>query len=99
MRSPGAPSGRGLLASPLVWLSDALWRRMHWWIAAMAILYALSGITIIKPGEVGLTLRWGERLEGLHEPGLMFALPRPIDEVVRVDVKHVSELRIDTLVS
>jgi membrane protease subunit HflK len=99
MRSQGAPSELGRLASPLVWLFDALWRRMHWWIAAMAILYALSGITIIKPGEVGLTLRWGERLEGLHEPGLMFALPRPIDEVVRVDVKHVSELRIDTLVS
>ena len=99
MRQQGVPSEIGRLASPLARLFDALWQRMHWWIALMAILYAISGITIIKPGEVGLTLRWGERLEGVHEPGLMFALPRPIDEVVRVDVKHVSELRIETLVS
>jgi membrane protease subunit HflK len=98
-RRQGAPSELGRLASPVARLFDALWRRMHWWIAIMAVLYALSGITVIKPGEVGLTLRWGERLEGLHDPGLMFALPRPIDEVVRVDVKHVSELHIETLMS
>ncbi len=99
MRQQGAPSEIRRLASPLTRLFDALWLRMHWWIAVMAILYAVSGIAIIKPGEVGLTLRWGERLEGIHGPGLMFALPRPIDEVVHVDVKHVSELRIETLVS
>jgi membrane protease subunit HflK len=99
MRQQGAPSELGRLASPLARLFDALWQRMHWWIAVMAILYALSGITVIKPGEVGVTLRWGERLDGVHEPGLMFALPRPIDEVVRVDVKHVFELRIESLVS
>jgi membrane protease subunit HflK len=99
MRRRGPPSELGRLASPLAWLFDALWRRMHWWIALMAILYALSGITVIKPGEVGLTLRWGKRLAGLHDPGLMFALPRPIDEVVHVDVKHVSELDVATLVT
>jgi membrane protease subunit HflK len=99
VRRREAPSELGRLASPLARLADALWRRMHWWIAAMAILYALSGITVIKPGEVGVTLRWGERLAGIHEPGLMFALPRPIDEVVRVDVKHVWELHLETLVS
>jgi modulator of FtsH protease HflK len=99
MRQHGAPSEIRRLASPLARLFDALWLRMHWWIAVMMILYALSGITIIKPGEVGLTLRWGARVGGIHEPGVMFALPRPIDEVVHVDVKHVSELRIDTLVT
>ncbi len=99
MRQLGAPSEIARLASPLARLFDASWRRMHWWIALMAILYAASGITMIKSGEVGLTLRWGERLDGTHEPGLMFALPRPIDEVVRVDVKHVSELRIETLLN
>jgi membrane protease subunit HflK len=97
MRRRAAPSEFGRLASPLASLFDALWRRMHWWIAAMAILYALSGITVIKPGEVGITLRWGKRLAGVHDPGLMFALPRPIDEVVHVDVKHVSELDVATL--
>jgi membrane protease subunit HflK len=99
MRQQGAPSEIRRLASPLARLVDALWLRMHWWVVVMMILYALSGITIIKPGEVGLTLRWGARVEGIHEPGVMFAFPRPIDEVVHVDVKHVSELRIETLIT
>jgi membrane protease subunit HflK len=99
MRQQATPSELGRLASPLARVFDALWRRMHWWIAVMAVLYVLSGITVIKPGEVGITLRWGQRLDGVHQPGLMFALPRPIDEVVRVDVKHVSELRVQTLLS
>jgi membrane protease subunit HflK len=99
LRQQASPSELGRLAAPLARVFDALWRRMHWWIAVMAVLYVLSGITVIKPGEVGITLRWGHRLDGVHAPGLMFALPRPIDEVVRVDVKHVSELHIQTLLS
>jgi membrane protease subunit HflK len=68
----------------------------------MAILYALSGITIIKADEVAVILRWGRLLgdtPGLqqHGPGLLFALPRPIDEVVRVQVKHVWEVPVRTL--
>ncbi|HVV82179.1 MAG TPA: protease modulator HflK [Kofleriaceae bacterium] len=85
------------LARPLARLLDAAWRRMHWWIALMAILYLASGITIVKPGEVAIVLRWGRLVPGTHGPGLVFALPRPIDEVVRVDVKHVSELRVTAL--
>ena len=63
---------------------------------AMAVLYALSGITIVKPDEVAVILRWG-RLVGdtpalqEHGPGLLFAFPRPVDQVVRVQVKHVWE--------
>ena len=33
------------LVGPLARLLDAGWRRMHWWVAAMALLYAVSGIT------------------------------------------------------
>ncbi|HUI76664.1 MAG TPA: protease modulator HflK [Bryobacteraceae bacterium] len=83
-------------------LLDAAWQRMHWWIATMAVLYALSGITIIKPDEVAVIERWG-RLVGSspaaqeHGPGLLFALPRPVDRVVRVQVKHVSEVPVATL--
>ncbi len=100
MRRRLAPSEVGRLVAPLLALIDAAWRRMHWWIAVMAVLYAASGITIVKPDEVALVLRWG-RLVGTaaaleeHGPGLLFALPRPIDEVVRVKVKRVSELRVD----
>jgi membrane protease subunit HflK len=53
---------------------------------------------------VAVVLRWG-RLVGEtpalqeHGPGLLFAFPRPIDRVVRVPVKHVSELAVETLAS
>lgn len=68
----------------------------------MALLYALSGITIIKSDEVAVIQRWGRLLGDSpatqeHGPGLLFALPRPVDRVVRVQVKHVSEVPVGTL--
>src|SRR6202049_3329749 len=70
----------------------------------MGLLYAVSGITVVKPDEVAVILRWG-RLVGAtpalqeHGPGLLFSFPRPIDRVVRVQVKHVWEVPVKTLVS
>jgi membrane protease subunit HflK len=90
------------LVGPLARLLDAAWRRMHWWVAAMALLYAVSGITVIQPDEVAVVQRWG-RLVGEtaatqeHGPGLLFAFPRPIDQVVRVKTQHVWQLPIETL--
>jgi modulator of FtsH protease HflK len=102
MRNQGPPSEIGRLAAPLVGLLDGAWQRMHWWVATMAVLYALSGITIVKPDEVAVILRWG-RLVGdtpalqEHGPGLLFAYPRPVDFVVRVQVKRVQEVPVYTL--
>ena len=102
MRRAGPPSEVGRLATPLVRLLDAAWQRMHWWVAAMAVLYVLSGLTVVKPDEVAVILRWG-RLVGdtpalqEHGPGLLFAFPRPVDRVVRVPVKHVGEFTLSTL--
>lgn len=102
MRKKAAPSEIRRLAEPLARLLDGAWARMHWWIIAMAVLYLLSGITIINPDEVAVILRWG-RLVGetpalqQHGPGLLFALPQPIDEVVRVQVKKVSQVGVGTL--
>lgn len=102
MRQLGRPSEIRRLAAPLAGLLDWAWQRMHWWVAAMALLYALSGLTIVKPDEVAVLLRWG-RLEGStaalqqHGPGLLFAFPPPVDEVVRVRVKRISELRVTAL--
>jgi membrane protease subunit HflK len=83
---------------------DGAWRRMHWWVAAMALLYAFSGVTVVKSDEVAVVLRWG-RLVGdapgtqEHGPGLLFALPKPVDEVVRVPVKRVREVTVRTLMA
>ena len=97
MRRPQGPSEIARLVTPLARVLDAAWRRMHWWLAAMVVLYALSGIHVVKPGEVAVVLRWGHVVGGTHGPGAMYALPWPIDEVVRAPIKQVSELRIDTL--
>jgi membrane protease subunit HflK len=75
---------------------------MHWWVIAMIVVYAASGTTIVKPDEVAVVLRWG-RLVGdtpalqEHTSGLLFAFPRPVDTVVRVPVKHVYEVAVNTL--
>jgi modulator of FtsH protease HflK len=102
VRRSDVPSELARLAAPLGRVLDATWRRMHWWILAMALLYAVSGITVIRPDEVAVVERWG-RLVGdtaatrQHGPGLLFALPRPFDQVVRVKTKYVQELPIRTL--
>jgi modulator of FtsH protease HflK len=102
VRRLGPPSEINRLAAPLAQLLDAAWQRMHWWIGLMVVLYALSGITIIKSDEVAVVLRWG-RLVGEtpalqeHGPGLLVCFPRPIDRVVRVPVKHVWEEKVTTL--
>jgi modulator of FtsH protease HflK len=102
MRERGLPSEVRRLAEPVTRLLDGAWQRMHWWIALMAASYALSGITVVKPDEVAVILRWG-RLVGEvpalqeHGAGLLFAFPRPMDEVVRVPVKHVWEVTVNTL--
>jgi membrane protease subunit HflK len=75
---------------------------MSWWVATMALLYAVSGITVVKSDELAVIRRWG-RLVGdtpalqEHGPGLLFALPRPVDEVVRVQARHVYEVPVSTL--
>ena len=45
VRKLGPPSEIGRLAAPVARLIDGAWQRMHWWVATMAVLYLLSGIT------------------------------------------------------
>jgi membrane protease subunit HflK len=102
MRRSGPPSEIRQLAAPVARLLDAAWQRMHWWVATMALLYLLSGITVVRSDEVAVILRWG-RLVGdtpalrEHGPGLLFAFPRPMDRVVHVQTKHIWELAVSTL--
>ncbi|HEX4047890.1 MAG TPA: protease modulator HflK [Elusimicrobiota bacterium] len=102
MRRRGPSSEIARLAQPVVGLLDGAWRRMHWWVAGLACLYLVSGITIVRSDEAAVVLRWG-RLVGAtpalqeHGPGLLFAFPRPVDQVVRVKVKHVWDVPVDTL--
>jgi membrane protease subunit HflK len=71
------------------------------WIAVLLlVLFGASGITVVEPGEVALVLRFG-RLHGatpadrIKQPGLLFALPYPLDEVIRIPVRREGELLIE----
>ncbi|HEY0462765.1 MAG TPA: protease modulator HflK [Polyangiaceae bacterium] len=102
MRKLEVRSEIGRLAAPLARVVNALWQRMHWWVGAMGLLYAGSGFCIIRPDEVAVILRWGKLVGPTpalqqHGPGLLFAFPRPIDQVVRVQTKHISELTVTAL--
>jgi modulator of FtsH protease HflK len=68
-------------------------------LALLGVAYALSGVQVVQPDEVALVLRMG-RLQGegaatVRQPGLLWSLPRPIDEVVRVRTKRVYELVVE----
>ncbi len=102
MKHRRAPSEIARLVAPLYRVIDGAWQRMHWWIATMAALYLFSGITIVRPDEVAVVLRWGKLVGESpalqeHGAGLLFAFPRPIDQVVRVQTKRIREVAIYTL--
>lgn len=66
------------------------------------MLYASSGITVIEADEVAVVLRLGKvTLAGtdpaIHQAGVLFALPRPFDEVVRVETAKIDTLLLDEL--
>jgi membrane protease subunit HflK len=69
----------------------------------MVVLYCGSGITRVGPDEVAIVLRLGRVLnegtaQATHPPGMLFALPRPFDEVVRVNVQKILQADLITLV-
>jgi membrane protease subunit HflK len=104
VRRRKSPSEIGQFVAPLSRFLDAAWQRMHWWVGTMAVLYLLSGITVVRSDEVAVVLRWGHLVGEIpalqqHGPGLLFAFPRPVDEVVRVQVKRVWEVPVTTLAS
>ena len=63
------------------------------------MLFWFSGIQEVEPDQVGLLLRFG-KLHGahpaaqVHEPGLLLALPYPIDRVIQVPAKQEGEVVI-----
>jgi membrane protease subunit HflK len=102
VRRQKSPSEIGQFVAPLTRLLDRAWQGMHWWVATMAVLYVLSGITVVRSDEVAVVLRWGHLVGATpalqeHGPGLLFAFPRPVDEVVRVQVKRIWEVPVTTL--
>ncbi len=99
--SPGLDAARDMLRPVATLVARALPHAHVLALVALA-LYALSGLTIVRQDEVALVLRLGklaggETAQAVHQPGLLFAWPRPFDEIVRVPTRRVFELSIDAL--
>ena len=87
---------------PLQVVGEFILRRLSWWIGLLGLLYLGSGITIIQPDEVGVVYRWGNvrnmgSAQETVQPGMLWALPKPMDRVERIPVQKVFQLSIDGL--
>lgn len=74
-------------------------RMFRWVILLLLVLFWFSGIQEVEPDQVGLLLRFGKlqgalRTAQVHEPGLLLALPYPIDRVIQVPAKQEGEVVI-----
>jgi membrane protease subunit HflK len=68
-------------------LADALkasFRLLKFIMLLLVIVFLFSGVFIVDQTKVAVVARFGQKLTGIRQPGLHFALPRPIDEIVYV---------------
>ena len=84
-----------------VFLTSAI-KYFKWFVAAAVVVILLTGVYKVDAGEVAVVLRFGA-LTGstaesqIKKPGLHFALPNFIDEVIKIPVEKVQELSVATL--
>ena len=70
-------------------------------VVVVVLFICFSGIRFVKSGEVAVVLRFGKivgdtREEQIHEPGILFAFPYIIDEVVTIPTETVMERTVAT---
>lgn len=65
---------------------------LRWLLLGLVGIYLCSGITRVAPHEDALIYRLGRLQREVHPPGLCFALPSPIDRVVKVPTRTQHEL-------
>ena len=62
-------------------------------IAAVVVLWLLSGVYIVQPGEEGVVRTFG-KFSGVTTAGLNYHLPRPIQRATIVDVDSIRRVEI-----
>jgi membrane protease subunit HflK len=62
-------------------------------LAVLAIWVALDSFYIIQPAERGVVLRFGKYVDTL-QPGPSIRLPRPIEQVIRVNVDQIQLVEV-----
>lgn len=60
---------------------------------ALFLLWGVSGFFTVEPAEIGLVKRFGRYVRQV-EPGLNYHLPRPLEEVIKVNVNRTNRLEI-----
>ncbi len=76
---------------------DAGLRMFRWVVLVLLAFFFASGITMVQPNNIAMVLRLG-KLEGkteaarIKQPGLLLALPYPIDRVIQVPVREEGEV-------
>ncbi len=63
-------------------------------VAALPLLYALSGVTMIGPDEAAVVRRFGRRQTPTLGPGLHYRIPWPIEQVTKIKPHQVQVAEI-----
>jgi Cu+-exporting ATPase len=78
----------------LHWLGHH-WRPVAFTLAGLVLLaFGLSGLTQIRPDEIGIARRFGRIVDSDLEPGLHWRWPWPIEEIDRVQPDRVHTVEI-----
>lgn len=88
--------------SPLRGMSHRILRILPFWIVGLFVLYLVSNVQIIPPQERALIFRFGQLVgkdtpQVIHEPGLLWAFPEPIDTVQRFPAQKIYNLEVHDL--
>jgi len=77
---------------------DQLWRgiRRHrrLLLAIFALAYLASGVYYVPADRQAIQIRLGRMLEGRAQPGLHYALPYPIDQVILLRINEAQSLSV-----
>lgn len=62
----------------------------------LVVLYAFSNVRCVESHEQALRLQLGRLLPHVHEAGLVWAFPYPIDEIIPLPTRKSNEVLIDS---
>jgi len=95
----GQASGEGPLDAANQSLADALrasFRILKGIMLVLVVLYVFSNVRRVESHEQALVLRLGRLLPRVHEAGLVWAFPYPIDEIVPLPTRKSNSALIDS---
>ncbi|MCH8148836.1 MAG: hypothetical protein IH987_12700 [Planctomycetes bacterium] len=62
----------------------------------LVVLYLFSNVRCVQSHEQALILRLGRLLPGVKDPGLVWAFPYPLDEIIPLPTNKINETLIDS---